>query len=258
MDTERSDLLELANLGSSLTAARLGRGYSQARVARECRLAQAQVSLFESGRRLPSLEQFVRLARALDVPLQRLLTADDRPGVGLRDLAVELRNLGAADLWVFDATVPGAARPPEEVIALAVSGASPDPRVVETVPALLSWNALRPPLLRAYGVTTRTTNRLAWLADVALTIDRQKGFPGGCRRGPLERFLKAVKLPERAELDDLGRPADPPPNFPAWKRWRISGATTPDQFENRARELNRFLDGRGDRRSAARGPGDGR
>jgi transcriptional regulator with XRE-family HTH domain len=236
--TERLDLPELKDLGANLLLVRLERGLSQGRLARECKLAQAQVSLFEAGRRLPSLDQFVRLARALDVPLQRLMTGADQPGVEIKDLAVELRGLGAVDLWVADATVPGAARRPEEVIALAVSGSSPDPRVVETLPALLSWNEISPPLLRAHATVTRTTYRLAWLADVALAIERQKGFPGGCRKGPLERFLKAVKPPEGGAWDDLGRQVDSPPRFPAWKRWKISYPATPEQFEVRAKELN--------------------
>src|SRR5947207_11652544 len=168
MEADWLDLPELRNLGTNLLLLRLERGLSQGRLARECKLSQAQVSLFEAGRRLPSLDQFVRLARALDVPLQRLLSGFDRPGVALKDLAVELRQLGATDLWVADAAVPGAARRPEEVIALAVSGSSPDPRVVETLPALLSWNEINPLILKAHGIATKTNYRLAWLADVAL------------------------------------------------------------------------------------------
>jgi transcriptional regulator with XRE-family HTH domain len=238
VEAEWLDLPELRNLGANLLAVRLDRGYSQVKLARECKLAQTQVSLFETGRRLPSLDQFVRLARALDVPLQRLLTGADRQGVGIKDLAVELRGLGAVDLWVVDAAVPGAARRPEEVIALAVSGGSPDPRVVETLPALLSWNEIHPAILRAHGIVTRTTYRLAWLADVALAVHRQKGFPGGCRRAPLERFLKTVKSPSPgAAWDDLGRPSKSLPPSPLWRRWKVSYGATADDFERRAREL---------------------
>ena len=238
MDAGRLDLPELSTLGRNLLSARVERGYSQGRLARECRLTQAQVSLFETGRRLPSLDQFVRLARALDVPLQRLLGGADRPGTELRNLAVELRRLGAVDLWIADAVVPGAARGSEEVITLALSGGSPDPRVVETVPALLSWNEVNPAVLRAHGIATRTTLRLAWLTDVALAIDRQRGFPGGCRRGPLERFLKTVEPPEEgAAWDDLGRPGDGLPASPLWRRWRISYGSTLGEFERRAVEL---------------------
>jgi transcriptional regulator with XRE-family HTH domain len=237
VDSEWSNLLEIKDLGANLAVARLDRGFSQARLAEECGLSQTQISLFEAGRRLPSLDQFVRLARALDVPFQRLLTGSDRPGSELGELAVELRRMGAVDLWVADATVPGAGRRPEEVVALAASGISPDPRVIESLPALLSWNRLSPSLLRAHGIVTRTTYRLAWLADVALLIDRQKGFPGGCFREPLLRFLKAVVPPKEGAWDALGRPEDSPPKYPAWKRWRINFPSSPARFEERAREL---------------------
>ncbi|HWE37779.1 MAG TPA: helix-turn-helix transcriptional regulator [Isosphaeraceae bacterium] len=238
MNTASEDLAELRNLGAHLLRARLDRGLSQGALARRCHLAQSQVSWFESGRRRPSLEQFVRIARALDLPLQRLMSGSDRPGVGLADLALELRRLGAVDLWVADATVPGAARRPEEVIASAVAGRSPDPRVVEAIPALLSWNELNPPILRAFGAATRTAYRLAWLADVALTIERRKGFPGGCRRGPLERLLKSIGLPRAgAAWDDLGKPVEGTPSSPVWRRWRIRYGATVDDFDRRAKSL---------------------
>jgi transcriptional regulator with XRE-family HTH domain len=238
VDAEWLDLPALQNFGANLLQARLDRGYSQVRIARECKLGQAQVSLFEGGRRLPSLDQFVRLARALGIPLQRLLSGSDRPGIELKDLAFELRLLGAVDIWVCDAGVPGAARRPEEVIALAASGRSPDPRVVETLPALLSWNDFNPTVLRAHGIATKTTYRLGWLADIALTIDRQAGFPGGCRRSLLERFLKTVKLPPaEAQCDDLGRPSKRQPASPIWRRWKIRYGATIDDFKRRATEL---------------------
>jgi transcriptional regulator with XRE-family HTH domain len=238
MEADWLDLPELRNMGMNVLLIRLERGFSQGRLARECKLSQAQVSLIEAGRRLPSLDQFVRLARALDVPLQRLLSGSNRPGVELKDLAVELRQLGATDLWVSDAAVPGAARRPEEVIALAVSGSSPDPRVVETLPALLSWNKINPRILRAHGFATKTNYRLAWLADLALAIERQKGFPGGCRRGPLERFVKSVGLPPQgAPWDDLGSPGEGTPTSPMWRRWKICYGGRVDDFTQRALAL---------------------
>jgi transcriptional regulator with XRE-family HTH domain len=238
VDTDWQGLPELEHLGLHLYHARRQRGLSQEELARVCELSQAQVSLFESSRRLPSLSQFVRLAQALDVPLQQLLTGTERPGIELSDIVVELRLLGAADLSVVDARVPGAARRPEEVIALAAAGSRPDPRVVETLPALLSWNAIHPAILRGCAMVTRTTNRLAWLTEIALAVDRQKGFPGGCRRAPLERFLKAVKLPPSASTwDDLGRPGERAPASPIWRRWKICYGATMKDFENRAHTL---------------------
>ncbi len=194
-----TDTLELERLGSYLLQARWASGLSQTDLAERSSLTQAQISYFELGRRQPSFDQFLRIAKALDVPIQRLLSGADRPGESLADLAVELRRLGIEDLWIKGATVPGAFRRPEEVISLALSGREPDPRIIEAVPAVLAWNEINPTLLRAYGAVTRTTARIAWLADVTLSIDRQGGFPGGCRKGPLERFLK--DLESGAETD---------------------------------------------------------
>jgi transcriptional regulator with XRE-family HTH domain len=234
-----SGVLELEDLGIRILRARMERGLSQAELAERCALTQTQISYFEVGRRQPTLAQFFQISRALDVPLQRLLSGSDRPEGGLKGIASELRNLGIEDLWVQGASVPGAFRRPEEVITLALSDREPDPRIIEAIPALLAWNEINPILLRAYGIVTKTTVRLAWLADVALAIERQKGFPGGCRKEPLERFLKAIfKLPrERADWDSLGKPMSHPPISPLWKRWKINYDASLDQFEARARHL---------------------
>ena len=173
------------------------RGLSQAELAARCALSQTQISYFEVGQRRPTLNQILRIASALDVSIQRLMTGSDRPGIRLSDIAIELRHLGIADLWVKDAVVPGAFRPAEEVIALAVSGQEPDPRILEAIPAVLAWNEIDPVLLRAYGLTTRpqTARRLAWLADIALAVDRRGGFPGGCRKEQLTRFSRSIRAP---------------------------------------------------------------
>src|SRR5436305_4870971 len=148
------ELPELRDLGSFLTAARLERGLSQAELAARCALSQTQISYFEVGQRRPALNQILRIASALDVSIQRLMTGSDRPGIRLSDIAIELRDLGIADLWVKDAVVPAAFRPAEEVIALVVSGQEPDPRILEAIPAVLAWNDINPVLLRAYSLTT--------------------------------------------------------------------------------------------------------
>jgi transcriptional regulator with XRE-family HTH domain len=228
----------LEGLGRHLRLARAERGLNQSELAQRCGLAQQQVSYLEAGRRRPSLDQVIRIAGALDIPIQRLLAGADRPGTGLEDIAVELRGLGVADLWVRDARVPGAFRRPEEVIALAVSGQEPDPRIIEAIPAALAWAEIHPVLLRAYATETRTAFRLGWLADVALTIERQGGFPGGCGKEPLARFLKALRLPgERASWDGLGKPADEIPRSPLWRRWKIRYDAHLDAFKARAAHL---------------------
>lgn len=241
MDLEPNQPTEPGPIGSHLVAARLRRGLNQSELAARCGLSQAQISYFELDRRRPTLDQLLRIARSLDVSLETLIAGADRPGGELRDIAIELRDLGLIDLWVKDPVVPGAFRWPEEVIAQAVSGREPDPRIVEAIPALLVWNQINPLLLLAHGQATRprVTRRLAWLADIALAIDRRGGFPGGCRKEPLGRFTRAVRAP-RPELvpwDDLGRPMTAPPKSPIWRRWRINYDADLARFEQRARNL---------------------
>jgi transcriptional regulator with XRE-family HTH domain len=235
---------EIQELGLHLMRARIGRGLSQSALAEQCSLSQAQISYFELGVRLPALDQLVRIARALDVPIQRFFSGTDRPGNRIKDMAVELRRLGMSDLWMRDALVPGAFRRNEELIALAVSGEEPDPRIVEAIPAALAWNEVSPTLLHAHGIATETLFRLAWLADVTLTIERQKGFPGGCHKQSLERFLKSVgagkTLSEDIPWDGLGKPVTEPPASPIWRRWRINYAASLQGFEERARSLDRL------------------
>jgi transcriptional regulator with XRE-family HTH domain len=241
MDPEEPKTLipELRRLGDHLAQARAEAGLSQAALAARCGLAQQQISYVEAGARLPTLAQALRIARALDLPIQRLLTGSDRPGADLAGLAVELRRLGVVDLRVGDAPVPGAFRRPEEVLNLALAGAAPDPRIVEAIPAALAWADLDPHLLAGHAAAAGTTRRLAWLADVALALDRQAGFPGRCRRGPLERFLRATELPgDSAAWDDLGRPAAGTASSPVWRRWRITYDATLSQFRERAEHLD--------------------
>ena len=225
-------------LGERMAEARWRLGLTQGELGAASGLSQSQVSLFESGERLPALDQFLRIARALDAPLQQLINGEDRPGSGLADLAVELRRLGLVDLVVAGSILPGAARRPEEVLALAIAGDSPEPRVVEAIPALLSWNPIDPRLLLGFARSTATTYRLAWLADVALTIDIRSGFPGGCNRMPLARFVRSVRLAPERQLDDLGRPVEPIPTSPLWRRWMIGYGATIEDFERRAASLS--------------------
>jgi transcriptional regulator with XRE-family HTH domain len=232
------------SLGTYILKARQALWLSQSDLAARSSLTQAQISYFELGRRRPTLDQLLRIARALDLPIQRLLSGSDRPGEGLADIAIELRRLGIEDLWVQGAVVPGAFRRPEEVIALALSAPEPDPRVIEAIPAVLAWNDIDPTLLRAYGSVSGTTARIAWLADIALSIEREGGFPGGCRSGPLDRFLKSLEtVRKRMALrtwDDLGKPTSGPPSSPIWKRWHIKYDASLGEFAGRARQLDQL------------------
>ena len=55
------------------------RGSSQSQLAAAARMHQAQVSLIENGRALPSEAQLTRLARALRVPARELLVDIHEP-----------------------------------------------------------------------------------------------------------------------------------------------------------------------------------
>lgn len=233
-----------SRLGAFVQAARLERGLSQAQLAERCALAQTQISYIELGQRRPSLDQLLAIAKALDVSIARFISGSDQPGTNLREIAVELRNLGIQDLWVKDAVVPGAFRCPEQVVALALAPQEPNARVVEAIPAVLAWNALSPLLLRAFALShgVRTLRRLAWLADVVLTIERLRGFPGGAHTEPLSTLISHAPAPDgrQSRWDSLGRPGTSSPSLPVSKRWRISYGASLEEFEDRAKALLAF------------------
>jgi transcriptional regulator with XRE-family HTH domain len=223
-----------------LVEVRTARGLSQAELAQRAGLQRQQITYYETGSRTPSLANLLQIARALDISLQRLVFGRDRPGDGVRDLAIELRSLGLIDLWVEAPVVPGAFRRPEEVVALVLAGNSPEARIVEGLPAVLAWNRWNSLFLWAHARASgkRSVYRLAWLADVALALDRLAGFPGGCPgKEDLAAFLKRVKKLPSSPWDDLGRPAQEPPTSPVWKRWRINYAADLATFRQRAEAL---------------------
>jgi hypothetical protein len=180
----------------------------------------------------------------------------------LKDIAIELRNMGIADLWVEGAEIPGAFRRPEEVIALAVRGEEPDPRILSAMPAVLAWNKWDHILLIGFGRKSRpprrVLHRLAWLADVALAIDRRRGFPGRCRRGPLIDLVRLVGPPKGEGWDSLGRPMIDEPRSPVWRRWKIRYDATLSEFEERAEALADLVRRAKGSRPNRGGSGDGK
>jgi transcriptional regulator with XRE-family HTH domain len=239
MDSTDREPHRLAGLAQHFVAVRIERGLSQAELAGRSGLKRQQITFYETGARIPSLANLLKIARALDVPLQRFLSGTNAPGGGVRGIAIELRSLGLIDLWVEEPLVPGAFRRPEEVVAHGVAGEEPEARILEGMPAVLAWNRWDPGLLRAFARASgrETLFRVAWLADVAVTLDRMGGFPGGCPgREDLAAFLKrAPKPPDR--WDDVGRPGHDPPASPVWKRWRIKYAADLATFRRRAETL---------------------
>jgi transcriptional regulator with XRE-family HTH domain len=243
---------EFQGLGRHLFTARTRLGLTQQQLGRQCGIDPATINRIERSQRWPTLAQLVRLARVLQISLQWFLNGSHGPGTDLADMAIELQHLGIVDLWVPEARVPGAFRPREELVALAVAGNEPEPRIVEALPAVLAWNTWDLRLVRAYARRhdARALNRLAWLADVALTIDKHHGFPGGCpARQTLSHLVSRVQPPQAGngrkpapDLDGLGRPASDVPVHPVWKRWRISYAADLETFRNRAGRLKALLD----------------
>jgi transcriptional regulator with XRE-family HTH domain len=231
---------DFRHLGRHLLKARTQLRLTQKELAQSCGLTQSDISKIESGDRCPLPSQLARLARELGVALQWFLTGQNRPGFELRDVAIELRHLGVVDLFVPDAQVPGAYRPPEQIVAWAVHGDMPDPRLVEALPAVLAWNPWNERLLTAYARVNdpRAASRLAWLADIALTIHRGEGFPGGfVDPSPLSRFRMRTK--PRPQPDDLGHPAASDEELPpVSRRWNIRYAADLERFHSRARRLH--------------------
>jgi hypothetical protein len=126
-------------------------------------------------------------------------------------------------------------------MALAVAGDQPETRIVEAIPAVLAWNYWSHTILRSYCKLTdvRAGVRLAWLADLVVTVHRDQGFPGGCLRPrELELFAKhwTDRLPDKP--DDLGRPSLEKNLPPLWKRWKINYASPLAAFIERARRLH--------------------
>lgn len=231
--------MDARHLGHHLATARTLRHMTQQELAAQCTLQQSDISKFEQGQRWPSIPQLLKLAQALELPLQWFVTGSPRPGFDLRAVALELYHLGIVDLRVANAHVPGAFRPPEEILAWLLSEDRPDPRIVEAIPAVFAWNVWNPLLLEAYGKTKapRVAPRLAWLADVALTLRHNRTFPGGFRDPMgLSAFVRRIQPAD--EPDDLGYPAPSRRLLPVSKRWNIGYAADLNVFYERAKHLH--------------------
>jgi hypothetical protein len=181
-----------------------------------------------------------KLAGILETSLDLLLTGSrDRLGIDMREIAYELRHLGVGDLAADNLPAAVAFRPAEQVLTLAIAGDEPDSRIVEALPAVLAWNTWSARLLRAYArnYDRRAPSRIAWLADIALTLDKTSGFPGGIlQRKQLSQLLRTTK-PSRTP-DSLGRPAGDAVLPPVWKRWNVTYAASLADFRDRAEQLH--------------------
>jgi len=252
MTTRPSDAAaDFEQLGKHLFLARKRACLTQRQLALRTGIGTATINRIERSLRRPTLSQLICLAKVLQVSLQWFLSGSNWPGDDLPDIALELQNLGIVDLVITGIKVPGAFRPREEVVARAVSGKEPEPRIIEAIPAVLAWNRWNVRLLRAFSHTygKPVLYRIAWLADVTLAIDKHFGFPLKCPgRESLARFLTLIKPPGTAVRespggqDSLGRPTTNDRLLPIWRRWNISYAADLTVFRERAEHLKTLLD----------------
>jgi transcriptional regulator with XRE-family HTH domain len=235
-------------VGKFLADARVSQGFTQEQLARAAGLRQSVISKMETGQRLPSLPQLMKLARILIVPVQWFLTGTTVAGDELRDISMQLRALGIADLEVTNERVPGSFRYDEQVMALALCGNAPPARIIEAMPTVMAWNVRSPLALEIFAkIWPGLLYRLAWLADIAVTIHENQGFPGGCPAlVNLEIFLNTAKR-EWAEQkpppeeQQLGFGFDVPQRPPVSSRWKILYPAPLASFRERAERLNAML-----------------
>ncbi len=110
--------MDVKDFGNHLLAARLNCRFTQEQLAQASGLHQSILSAIENGKRLPTIPQWLQLAKVLKVSLQWFLTGTNRVGNDLPDISIELQTLGIGDLHVTNERVPGSFFPhDEEIIA---------------------------------------------------------------------------------------------------------------------------------------------
>jgi transcriptional regulator with XRE-family HTH domain len=224
--------------GTHIKSARRAAGLSQQALADAAGITRWQITRFEGGTAVPSLDEAVRLAKALRIPFELLTNGTWVPAPDLRGIALELNRLGIWDLEVSNPRVPGSFRHAEEVIVLALGGDRPEPRVVEAIPYVLTVRKLRPVLLSAFAEVhdRRVFTRLAWLCDIALALSRKSDYPAPVRFE--DQFRSILALGHKApEPDSLGHPGTGPLS-PIWRRWNITYAATLDDILRRTLEVH--------------------
>jgi transcriptional regulator with XRE-family HTH domain len=238
---ELGKLPEWMEVGKHLSKARRQKGLKQLGLAEKCGLRQGEISAFESGRRHPTLAQMTELARALDMPLQWLITgAVEPPGTSLNDLTMELRHYGLADLPTEKTRIVGACRPLEQLLCLALKGDAIPNIIVESYPYLLASTKWRSRLVLAYAKEVgdgRVLTRLGWLADIARTLHKAGDLPEAeNQRGPL--FTLTKKAPKGDKSDSLGHPAGDFATVTVINmRWNITYDGSAEAFKKRTMEL---------------------
>jgi transcriptional regulator with XRE-family HTH domain len=223
--------------GALLKQARQAAGLSQTRLAAAGGIPRLRVVRAESGEYPLRLDEALQVAAALKIPLERLTSGRWMPCADLQGIGLELYQLGLRDLEVAGASVPGAFRQPAEVVALALAGDRPEPRIIEGMPTILARRKLTVPLTLAFAdkYDPRVRTRLAWLSDVTLTLHQLSTFVVEViSEAQLQEFVRAGVRPE--EPDSLGHPREGPlPRL--WARWNISYVGDLQDFLRRAEEV---------------------
>ena len=227
---------EAGSFGVYLRDARLQSGMTQRRLATTANVQRTHIVRIEAGTRIPQLDEALRLAAALKVSLQKLARGTQRPSSDLRGIAVELFRLGIWDLEVSGARAPGAFRRPEQVIAAALQGDRPEPRIVEALPAVLARNRFDVRLLVAFAshYDARIHRRLAWLRDVTRALHETGSLPGDLKSEA--QLTKLMRAPNPRVPDSLGHAGDGPTS-PIWRRWKITYAGGLATFKTRMQEI---------------------
>jgi transcriptional regulator with XRE-family HTH domain len=225
-------------VAENLKRSRLSAGISQFALAQAAKLKQSKVSRFESGQNLPDLKDAVKLAVALKIPIERLLSGRWRPHTDLRGIALELYQLGVCDLEIASPRALGAFRRNEQVLAIVLQGDRPDPRIVEALPLVLSIREFNVPLAIAFAdlYDARIRHRLAWLSELTLFFSKQTSwFPVDLRsERQLNQLIHGATKPKQS--DSLGHPASKL-SSPIWARWNIHYGGTIQSFKSRIEEV---------------------
>jgi transcriptional regulator with XRE-family HTH domain len=212
-------------------------GISQTALAKTARVARLRIVRAEKGNSILTLDEAMRVAGVLKVPLQRLVDGSWEAGSDLRGIAAELYHLGIRDLEIANAHVPGAFRTHEQIVAAALKGDEPEPRVVEAMPSILARRKLNVPLTVAFAdfYDPRVRRRLAWLSDVTLILRNLADFPVEVKWEPqLVEFVRAGG--KAVEPDSLGHPGEG--SLPrTWEKWKITYAGTLSDFMQRTHEV---------------------
>ncbi len=164
----------MLRLGDRLRAARLDTGLTQQEAASRLGLRQPTLSRFESGRLVPTLRQFLRLAELYGVSPASLFGGDSHSpllpyrlplGVSYSELVASLVGHGCPGLAGPKGLKP--VLPPELTLLGLLAQPSLDPRVVEGLPWLLLNYPMDGIYLRDVARLYDLQNRLGWTATVA-------------------------------------------------------------------------------------------